>query len=72
MPPFTTPQQMGGGFTVDRLIMDSPRRFATQTQTSFFRNGVGSCGVSSLFFNKKKINKNTKKNLQLAESCAIV
>jgi hypothetical protein len=45
---------MGGGFTVDKLIMDSPAHFATQTLKNIFRNGVGSCGVSSLFLNKKK------------------
>jgi len=33
--------------------MDSPRQFATQTQTDFLRNGVGFRGVSSLFLIKK-------------------
>lgn len=62
MPPFTTPQQMGGGFTVDKLIMDSPPDFATQTHKDFFRNGVGSWGVKSFLI--KKINKKGKKLLQ--------
>jgi len=54
MPPFTTPREMGGGFTVDRLIMDSPRDFATHTHKNFFRNRVGSCGGVKSFLNKKK------------------
>tara|TARA_Y100000356_G_scaffold15793_1_gene11223 strand:+ start:19383 stop:19511 length:129 start_codon:yes stop_codon:yes gene_type:complete len=37
--------------------MDSPRQFATQTQTNFFRNGVG---LSSPFLIKKKIKKDKK------------
>ena len=53
MPPFTTPRQMGGGFTVDKLIMDSPPHFVTQTLKNIFRNGVGSCGGVKSFLNKK-------------------
>ena len=52
MPPFTTPREMGGGFTVDRLMMDSPRDFATQTQTNFFRIRVG-CLSSKILIKKK-------------------
>jgi len=63
MPPFTTPRQMGGGFTVDKLIIDSPPDFATQTHKDFFRNGVGSCGGVKSFL-IKKINKRAKKTLQ--------
>jgi len=37
--------------------MDSPRRFATQTQTNFFRNGVG---LSSTFLIKKNKKKDKK------------
>ena len=63
MPPFTTPREMGGGFTVDKLIMDSPAHFAAHTHKNFFRNRVGSQPLSSLFL-RKKINKKEKKRLQ--------
>ena len=62
MPPFTTPREMGGGFTVDRLMIDSPRDFATQTQTNFFRIRVG-CLSSKISIKKNK--KNVKKALLL-------
>ena len=53
MPPFTTPREMGGGFTVDKLIMDSPAHFAAHTHKNFFRNRVGSQPPVKSFFKKK-------------------
>lgn len=63
MPPFTTPRQMGGGFAIDKLMMDSPLQFTTQKQISIFRNGVGSCGGVKSILNKK-IDKRGRKLLR--------
>ena len=69
MPPFTTPREMGGGFTVDRLMIDSPRDFATQTQTNFFRNRVG-CLSSKILIKKNK--KKCKKSFTFMFFCDTV
>jgi hypothetical protein len=37
---------------IEKLKSDSPRDYATQTLTKFFRNGVGSLGVACQVLNQ--------------------